>query len=260
MRLYLQYIVMTFRSVAEYRSSFWMMTVGQFLGGFTAFAGMAMLFSRFGALDGWSFGEVALCFGVVNVAGAIGSAVTRGFLAFDQLIINGGFDRYLLRPRSLIIQITGGAFGFGRVGALVQSFAVLAYGIAKADIIWTADKIAVLVLMILSAVAIFIGISVINAVICFYTTEGLEVLNILTDGGQEIASYPMTIFSKWMRYFFTFIIPFGCVNYLPLMYLTGRAEGNGLLYMLSPLAGFLFLIPCAMLWRIGVNKYSSTGA
>ena len=260
MRLYLGYIKMVFRTVFEYRASFWMMSFGQFIAGFSAFAGMAMLFSRFGALDDWNFGEVALCFGVVNVAGAIGIAFTRGFFAFDQMIINGDFDRMLVRPRTTVIQIMGRHFGFGRVGAFIQSFAVLFLGIHLSGVVWTADKIIILVLMILGGVAIFAGISVISATICFYTTEALEALNILVGGGTDAASYPMTIYSKWMRGFFTFIVPYGCINYLPLMYLTGRAGGNGLLYMLSPLAGFLFLIPASFLWRMGVRKYSSTGA
>ena len=259
MKLYFSYIRMVFRSVVEYRANFWMMTVGQFIGGFSAFAGMAMLFSRFGALDNWSFGEVALCFGIINVANTVGSAFTRGFHFFDHIIMNGDFDRFLLRPRTTIIQIMGNNFGFGRIGGLIQSFAVLLLGIFMTDIVWSADKIIVLTLMILSAIAIFVGLAVIYATICFYTIEGLEILNIIEDGGKEMASYPMTIFSRWMRYFFTFIIPFGCVNYIPLMYLTGRTESYRLLHIMLPLTGLFFLLPCSFLWRMGVKKYSSTG-
>jgi ABC-2 type transport system permease protein len=50
------------------------------------------------------------------------------------------------------------------------------------------------------------------------------------------------------------------MNYLPLMYLTGRAERFPLLYMFSPLLGFLFIVPCILVWRLGVRHYASTGS
>jgi len=79
-------------------------------------------------------------------------------------------------------------------------------------------------------------------------------------GGREMAQYPLTIYEKWVRVFFTFVIPFGCVNYLPLMYVPGRAEGSALLYMLTPLGGALFLAPCLWAWHKGVRRYRSTGS
>jgi ABC-2 type transport system permease protein len=67
----------------------------------------------------------------------------------------------------------------------------------------------------------------------------------------------MTIYSRWLRRFFTFIIPYGCFNYLPLLYLTGRS--NNALYALAPLPGIVFIVPCLLLWNYGVRHYMSTG-
>ena len=76
----------------------------------------------------------------------------------------------------------------------------------------------------------------------FWTVEAIEVANILTDGVREYASYPLDIYPKWIKNFFTFIIPFGCVNYLPLLSLIGRRSGSEAFYMLLPLLGTLFII------------------
>jgi ABC-2 type transport system permease protein len=62
-----------------------------------------------------------------------------------------------------------------------------------------------------------------------------------------------------MRRFFTLVIPFGCMNYLPLMFVTGRAA-HPYLYMLTPLLGFVFLIPCAVLRSAGIRRYTSSGS
>ncbi|MDP4090236.1 MAG: ABC-2 family transporter protein, partial [Bacillota bacterium] len=98
------------------------------------------------------------------------------------------------------------------------------------------------------------------ASLCFWTIEGLEVINIFTDGGREMSQYPLSIYKEWVRKFFTFIIPFGTVNYLPLMFILGKTRGIAVLYMLTPLLGLLFIIPCTAVWIIGVKHYKSTGS
>jgi ABC-2 type transport system permease protein len=109
-------------------------------------------------------------------------------------------------------------------------------------------------------VLIFAGIFILFATLCFWTVQGLEVGNIFTDGGREMAQYPLNIYQRWVTVFFTFIIPFGCVNYLPLLYLLDKAHGEAWRYMAMPLAGALFLLPCLLVWQIGVRHYRSTGS
>lgn len=98
------------------------------------------------------------------------------------------------------------------------------------------------------------------ATLCFWTIQGLEVVNIFTDGGREMAQYPLNIYHKWVTKFFTFVIPFGCVNYLPLLYVLGRSDGESILYMLAPIAGIVFIFPCLLVWQFGVKHYRSTGS
>lgn len=257
--LYFKYVRILIKSFLEYRASLWMTIVGQFFVSFFAFLGMYLLFERFGNIAGWTFAEAALCFAVVQTAFAITECFARGFDTFRIAIVSGDFDRVLLRPRGTVLQVLGSTFEINRIGSLLQSFTVLGFAMSQLVIDWTIIKIFTLIFMILSGIFIFTGIFILGAVICFWTIEGLEIVNIFTDGGREIAQYPLTIYSKWVMRFFTFIIPFGCFNYLPLLYLTGRADGNAIFYMLTPLLGMLFIVPCTLIWRVGVKKYLSTG-
>ncbi|MDR0949821.1 MAG: ABC-2 family transporter protein [Lachnospiraceae bacterium] len=243
----------------QYRLSLWLTTIGQFFVSFFAFLGMYLLFEQFGSIAGWNFGEAALMFAVVLIAFSITECYARGFDVFSRFIKSGDFDRILLRPRSTVLQILGSNFEISRLGRLVESVVVLWIAITLLDIPWTISKVITLILMILSGIFIFTGIFILGATVCFFTVEGLEFINIFTDGGREIAQYPLTIYPKWVMRFFTFIIPFGSFNYLPLLYLTGRATENVTLYMLSPLLGVVFLIPCLFIWKFGVKRYLSTG-
>jgi ABC-2 type transport system permease protein len=260
MRLYGKYIAMLFKSQMQYRASFWLLTLGQFLVPFSVFAGLYFLFERFGQIRGWEFQEVALCFSIIHMSYALSECFARGFDSFSALVGNGDFDRVLVRPRSTVLQVLGSKFEFTRVGKLAQSLIVLGWAISQLVMDWSVLKVLVLLFMIVSGVCIFTGIFILAATMCFWTVQGLEIANIFTDGGREMAQYPLNIYQKWVVRFFTFIIPFGCVNYLPLLYLLGKSTGNDLPYMLAPLAGIAFLVPCLLMWNHGVRHYRSTGS
>ncbi|GIQ66802.1 hypothetical protein PACILC2_53700 [Paenibacillus cisolokensis] len=57
MRLYVKYLMIVFKSQMQYRASFWLMTLGQLLVPFSIFAGVYLLFERFGQLKGWHFSK-----------------------------------------------------------------------------------------------------------------------------------------------------------------------------------------------------------
>lgn len=260
MKLYLKYLSIHFRSQMQYRASFWMLSAGQFFVPFTVFAGLYFMFERFGSLRGWEFFEAALCFGVIHLAFSLSECFARGFDAFSSLIVRGEFDRLLVRPRSLVLQVLGSQFEFTRVGRMLQGFVVLVWALWNLDVEWTVAKGITLLFMIAGGVLIFVGIYMLTAALCFWTVEGLEVANMFTDGGREMAQYPLNIYEKWVVTFFTFIIPFGLVSYLPLLYLLDRAEGAGFWFMLMPLGSVLFMIPCVLVWQFGVRHYRSTGS
>ncbi|WP_026563194.1 ABC transporter permease [Bacillus sp. UNC41MFS5] len=260
MRIYIKYVMIHFKSQMQYLKSFWLLSLGQFFIPFTVFAGLYFLFEQFGQIKGWQFFEVALCFGSIHMAFALSECFARGFDSFSSLVRNGEFDRLLVRPRSTFLQVLGSKFEFTRFGRLLQSAVVLIWAMTNLNIEWNIVKAVTLLLMIVSGVLIFTGIYILAATLCFWTIEGLEVVNIFTDGGREMAQYPLNIYQKWVARFFTFVIPFGTVNYLPLLSILGKNSGNEIYYMLTPIAGSLFILPCLLVWQYGVKHYRSTGS
>jgi ABC-2 type transport system permease protein len=255
--VYFKYVKMLFATFLQYRLNMLFVMLGQVFGTLFMFAGIYLLFERFGTLDGYTLGEVALCFAVVTTAFAIAECFARGFDMFSSLVRSGAFDRIMLRPRSTILQVLGARVELTRIGRLAVSIAVLAYASSLLNIAWNALQVLTVVFMAISGAFIFFGVLILGATVCFWTVEGLEFINIFTNGGQELSAYPLTIYNKWISRFFTFAIPLGCVNYLPLLYVTGRSDNP--LYALTPLLGIAFIIPCLIVWRFGVRHYLSTG-
>jgi ABC-2 type transport system permease protein len=81
-----------------------MLTFGHFLVTGIEFIGILVLFDRFGSLQGWTLPEVALFYGLINLAFSLTDAVSRGFDDMGNLVKQGAFDRLLLHPRSTVLQ------------------------------------------------------------------------------------------------------------------------------------------------------------
>lgn len=258
MKLYLKYLSIHLKSQMQYKASFLLLTIGQFITSFSAFIGIYFLMSRFHTVNGFTFSEVLLCFSVVLTAFSLAECFARGFDMFFSMISNGEFDRILIRPRNIVFQVLASKAEFSRIGRLLQALLTLAVAVTHENFHWNAVKLLTLVLMILCGAIVFSALFAIGAAVCFYSTEGLEVLNIFTDGGREFGRYPLAVYGKDMLRFYTFIVPMALFQYYPFLFIIGRTDN--LFFAFTPLLSLLFLIPVCILWHIGLKHYKSTGS
>jgi len=243
----------------QYRASFVMLSLSQFLVTFLEFGAIVILFDRFRQLRGWTLAEVALFYGIVNAAFAVAEGAARGFDSFDQMVKAGDFDRILLRPRASAFQISATNVALHRVGRLAQGLAILGWAIAKLDLGLASVLLAVLA--IAGGACLFSGLFVLHATLAFWSTESLEIINTVTYGGTETAQYPISIYRGWFRRFFTFVVPLACVTYYPALVMLGKAPpSEAWAYALAPGVGVVFLALSLVAWQQGVRHYRSTGS
>ncbi len=101
--VYWHYFCIHLKSQMQYKVSFVLTALGQFLGSLLLL-GIWFMFTRFHQVNGFTFEEVLLSFATVLFAFSIAECFFRGFDLFPQMISNGEFDRVLVRPRSLIFK------------------------------------------------------------------------------------------------------------------------------------------------------------
>lgn len=94
--------------------------------------------------------------------------------------------------------------------------------------------------------------------VVFFTLDGLEFMNVLTDGAREYGRYPVSIYGKKLLLVTTFLIPFALVQYYPLLYILEKDSRPVLIVV--PLLACWFLLPSYALWRLGVRHYLSSGS
>lgn len=257
-KLYGHYIAIHVKSIMQYKMSFLLTAIGQFLVSFNVFLGIMFMFQRFSNVEGFTYSQVLLCFSIVLMEFSLAECFVRGFDQFSSMVKEGEFDRVLVRPRGTIIQVLGNKFELTRCGRMIQAVVMFVYGINVSNTDWNLGKIIAVVFMIIGGTAVFSGLFLIYAALCFFTLDGLEFMNVFTDGGREFGRYPIGIYGKRILQFCTFIIPYALVQYYPLLYILGRKQRIGWAFV--PLMAILFLVPCYGLWRIGVRKYQSAGS
>lgn len=262
--LYFKLIGARIRAQMQYKVSFWSELAGFGVITGMEFAAVAILLSRFHEIAGWTIAEVALLYGLTSIAFGIAEMFSRGFDSpFERMMQQGSFDTILTRPLGSFFGVLASEFQLMRLGRISQGALVLAYALAVLPIGWTPAKLLLIPLTILSGAAIFTGLVVIGATVCFWTIKTPEVINVFTVGGSEASSYPLSIYNSWIRGVFLFVIPIAFANYPAALLLLDRPDPLGLpgwTAWLAPLAAALFCAAAWAFWRVGVTKYQSAGS
>jgi len=258
LRLYGSFFLMHLKSQMQYKTTFFLTTLGNFMTSFASLLGIWFMFERFNVVEGFTFNEILICFAAVLMAFSLAELFARGFDTFPTILGNGEFDRALVRPRNIIFLVLATKTEFTRIGRLIQAAVVFVYAIPHCGIVWTWDKAVTLVLMVFCGMLLFFGLFLVYAAFSFFTVEGLEFMNILTDGGREFGRYPFAVYGDQVLKFLTYVIPLALIQYYPLLYLLGRSQR--VVHMLAPLGALLFLFPCYAFFRFGLSRYRSTGS
>lgn len=256
--LYTKYFKYNLKKQIEYKMSFILNSISQLFVFFSYYFVILAIFEKFNNIKGYTLYEILLCFSIIQFGFSFNETFFRGIDRFEDFIIKGDLDRLLLRPRNILLQVLCSEIDFVKIFRVLQSIIILIISLKNIEIVWSINKIITLILMLLASILIFFGLFVLMSSYCFITVQGLEVKNLVTDGGKFLAQYPLSIYKKGVIFFFTYIIPYAFINYYPLMYFLDK--NTNILYMLSPILVFIFIIPCLLLFKIGLKHYSSTGS
>ncbi|GHO64736.1 ABC transporter permease [Ktedonobacter sp. SOSP1-52] len=263
LRLYRYLVSMQIKAQFQYKVNL-LLDIGSYLAvtGLEFFA-LLLFFFAFPDMLGWKVGEVAFLSSVINLSFGVAELVGAGIDNFPETIRKGEFDRVLLRPTGVFLQIVGSDFRLRRLGRISLGVLSMGYSLALLpQLHWTWIKMLLLPVGIVSTALIFVAILLLGATICFWTIEAVEITNVLSYGGREMLSYPLTAYNALMQRFFLFIVPLAFGSYIPVCYILERPLPFGLplwLAFCAPVLALAFAVVCVLAWRFGVRQYQSTG-
>lgn len=263
LRTYRLIAAMWIRSTMAYRASFAMTTFGNFAATALDFVAILLMFTRVDALGGWTLGEVAFLYGVAGLCFGLADLAVGSMERLGRRVRDGTLDTLLVRPAPVLAQVAADRFALRRLGRVMQGVLVLGYALTVVDVDWTAAKLLLMPVMLLSGAAIFCAVFVAAAAFQFVAQDASEVSNAFTYGGTTMLQYPPTVFALDLVRGVTFVVPLAFVNWLPASYVLGRPYPLDLpewVAFAPPFVAVACCAPAGWAWRAGLRSYRSTGS
>lgn len=210
------------------------------------------------SIQGWSRDEVLFIYGYSMVSMSIFGMFAWNLYQFgDRYIIQGQFDRVLLRPVNSLFQVLFESFNLDSLGTLITGIGVVIFSIRQLGIHFGLLDLVWFVVSALSAGIIILGVFVTVASISFHFEDRIgisaPIYNLTTFG-----RYPIPIFHKVLQFILSWVLPFAFVAFFPSTHFL-RREGFAFYCYFTPVMAILSAMVAGFAWRYGVSKYSSTG-
>ena len=258
-KLYKKFLQQYIKTLMEYRADFILGLIGFLFVQSIGVIFIGLIFNNIPSLKGWSFYEILFIYGFAQIPRGIDHVFTDQLWIFSwQTIVEGKFDKYLVRPLNPLFQVIVEKFqpdGFGEIiiGSILLMFSWIKLGVEV-----TAIKIISLVIVIIFASFIYAAIKLAVASIAFWVKFAQSYLFMVYQLSTFV-KYPITIYPAWIRGILTFIIPFAFTGYFPSAYLLGKESFvSGVL--MTCIIGIVSLLVAYRIWLIGISRYESSGS
>ena len=247
----------------QYRTSFVLFLLGQFVVALSDFAAVAVIFSAVDDLAGWSGPEVAFLYAMSGVAFGLGDLLISPVEMAAQHIKAGTFDQFLIRPVGALWQLLASEFAPRRAGRTLQPLVVMAVSLSLVDVRWGPVEVVLLAVTVVSSTAIFGAIWVITSSVAFWTVETQEIASSFTYGGDFLTDYPIDVLAAWLRRLVIFVVPLASVCYLPAVRLFDKPMPDGLPAVAAwsgPVVAVALVLVARGVWGLALRHYRSTGS
>jgi ABC-2 type transport system permease protein len=218
-----------------------------------------ILFERTGQLKGWRFEEIVFLWGFTQIPYGIFNIISLNLYDFgNNYIIEGKFDRVLLRPISSLFQVLFETFRIESFQEVAVGSYCMWWATHRLHIPWTPSKFFLLLGFGICAAIIYISVFLILSTFSFFWEDRIgvhpPVWNLIAFG-----RYPLSIYSGAVQFFLCWIVPFGLASFYPSVRLLGRTVTPEYA-PLVPVVAVIFLVFAISLWNFGTRHYASTGS
>lgn len=224
-----------------------------------SFGFVFVLFSNVPRLADWRFEEVLFLYGFSLIPFGLFNILSLNLYEFGSTyIIEGKFDRVLLRPIASLFQVLFETFRIESFHEVVMGLLVVSWAARRLGIHWRVGDTALLLFFGLCGGVIYIGVFLLLSTVAFWFEDRIGIhppaWNLLAFG-----RYPLSIYSGFIQFFLSWIIPFGFATFYPSVRLLNRAEFRSYA-PLVPAVAAASLGLALFAWGRGVRHYASTGS
>jgi ABC-2 type transport system permease protein len=212
-------------------------------------------------LAGWSAWQALVLYAFIPLSEGFASLLSEGVWQLSWQIFSGEFDRYLVRPFPVLLQVFGGGLSAAGFTNLLGGTALMAAGLIHERDGVPIAHLAVFPIILAAAVAIRLSLNVIGNCAGFWFVSQWPMPAYTIYGLADLAKYPLEIYPRVMRIVLASALPFAFVSYYPAVYLLGRSGPHGYVIPLACVGVALAAVGVAVgVFQRGVRRYESTGS
>lgn len=259
LQLFLAYFTQYAKVRLSYRADFLLGLATSMAATVFAFGFVYVLFTRIPRLSGWSFEEMLFLYGFSLIPFGLFNIISLNLYDFgNNYVIEGKFDRVLLRPVSSLFQVVFEAFRVESLHEVLTGLLAIAWAAHRMNFDWHALDIALLFFFGFCGAVIYFAVFLMLVSVSFWLEDRIgiapPVWNLIAFG-----RYPLSIYSPAIQFLLSWIIPFGFATFYPTARLLRRAEFYAYAWLI-PVVAATFLALSFAVWNRGVRNYASTGS
>lgn len=251
------------RAAAQYRFNFVVQALMGVAYQGSGFAFIAVVLSRYPSIGGWTFPEIAVLYALRLVAHAVYLIPLYMLNELDDMVRNGTFDRFLVRPLNPLVQVLTRRFSVNCLGDVVTAVAILVFATSIADLRWTAVNVLYAGAAVLGGALIEGGLGLAISSMAFTFVQVWPARYLMDNVLLVFGSYPLTIFGAVVQWVMTWVLPVAFIAWVPAAVILDRTAGLGVsatIAWLAPVVGAVFFALGYQVWRLMLRRYGSTGS
>ncbi len=258
LKLYLKLTAQYMKSLLEYRTDFIIGLIAFFFIQGFGIAFLFIVFQNIPNLNGWTFYEVLFIYGFANLPRGLDHLVTDNlWILAGRIIVRGDFDKYLLKPMNPLFYLCADRFQPDAFGELIVGILLVITALTQLTVHIGILEILGFIITVLAGAVIYTSVKLIFSSLAFWMKRSQSIL-FISYQMSNFTKYPMTIYSKFINIFLTFIIPFAFTAFIPASWLLGKESFTyGVLATIG--MALVFSVGAYALWNTGLKKYESAG-
>lgn len=241
----------------EYRTNFVLGITGALLDAAGALFGLIVLLGDGESIGGWSYREAAVLVGLFTfIQGMIGGLLRPNLNKMAEAVRTGTMDFTLLKPIDTQFLVSARNINIFVLPNIITGLAVMTWALAGLPGVTTAAILAGIVL-VGSALTIVYAVWFMLTTTAFWFVK-VENITELFNGLFRAGQFPVTVFSGWARFLFTFVVPIAFITTVPVEVMLGRARPASIVSALVLAAGLV--IASRWLWQRAIGSYTSASS
>ena len=258
-KLYFILLSQNIQSKMEYKLDFVLGNVTALLGQVIGIAFVWVIFQQIRDLNGWTLPQIMLIYGIAALPYGLFELFFNGLWRLNYYIRMGDFDWLMFRPVEPLIFILGDETATHGLGNVLMGMVIIVKASMDLSLKWNLVNIGFAFVIAICGTIIYVSINMVTATLSFWFVGSRSSVMFMVQRLRDFSRYPIDIYSMPIQILLTWIVPFAFTGFFPATFLLGRQEFSSFVF-LTPFVSIVFFILAYAFWRLGLNKYESTGS